>query len=63
VPEAEELIRKALAICKARNFPTAILTNSLDVKARVEQGANMPTIGADGGFTPDTYKCLQLLGR
>jgi 4-hydroxy-2-oxoheptanedioate aldolase len=63
VPEAEKLIQKALAACKARNFPTAILTNSLDVKARVEQGANMPTIGADGGFTPDTYKCLQLLGR
>lgn len=63
VPEAEALIRKALSICKARNFPTAILTNSLDLEARVAQGANMPTIGADGGFTADTYKCLQLLKR
>jgi len=63
VPEAEVLIRKALSICKARNFPTAILTNSLDVEARVAQGANMPTVGADGGFTADTNKCLQILKK
>jgi len=62
-PDAEQLIQKALATCKKHNTPVAILTNSMDVKARVAQGFNMPTIGSDGGFTADTYKCLELLGR
>jgi 4-hydroxy-2-oxoheptanedioate aldolase len=63
VPEAEELIQRALSICKRRNVPVGIWTSSLDAVQRVKQGFNLPTIGTDVGITADTAKALGLLGR
>ncbi len=63
VPEAEELIQRALSICKRRNVPIGIWTMSFDAVQRVKQGFNLPTIGTDMGITADTAKALGLLGR
>ncbi len=63
VPEAEELIQRALAICKRRNIPVGITTSPFDAVQRVKQGFNLPTIGSDIGITADTAKALGLLGR
>jgi len=63
VPEAEELIQRALSICKRRNVPIGIWASSLDVVQRVKQGFNFPTVGTDTGIAADTAKALGLLGR
>ena len=63
VPEAEELIQRALSICKRRNVPVGIWASSLDIVQRVKQGFNFPTVGTDIGITADTAKALGLLGR
>ncbi len=63
VPEAEELIQRALAICKRRNIPVGITTSPLDAVQRVKQGFNMPTVGSDIGIPAGTARCLELLGR
>ena len=63
VPEAEELIQRALSICKRRNVPVGIWASSLDAVQRVKQGFNFPTVGTDIGIAADTAKALGLLGR
>ncbi len=63
VPEAEELIQRALAICKRRNIPVGITVSPLDAVQRVKQGFNMPTVGTDVGIPAGTARCLELLGR
>lgn len=63
LPEAEELIQRALSICKRKNVPVGIWASSFDVVQRVKQGFNLPTIGMDIGIPADTAKALGLLGR
>jgi len=63
VPEAEELIQRALAICKRRNIPVGITVNSLDVQQRIKQGFNLLLGGSDLGIPADVAKSLQLIGK
>jgi 4-hydroxy-2-oxoheptanedioate aldolase len=61
-PEVQAAIASVVELCKKHNVPCGITTNANDIRARLDQGFLMPTVGywGDAGISGSTEANLRI---
>ncbi len=63
VPEVEEQIQRALAICREMGVPVGLTTTASDARARLDQGFRFFTVPGDAALGADLIKTLESIDR